>query len=90
MTAQNYSAPTCGKAEARGNTESTSAPSVPQKPAGTKAVAKYLGDALRHTRHAAGLNLAHGPSGQVVASVRLALDALDGAAFVCDYAEAER
>ena len=67
------------------------APDILSHPAaGTKTVAKHLGDAVRHVQHAAALNLRHGPSAQVAASVRLAGEALNSALFVCDYAEGER
>jgi hypothetical protein len=61
----------------------------PQRPAGTKTVGVYLGDALRHCRRAVELNLRHGPAKDTAASVRRARDALYGAAWVCDYTAAE-
>lgn len=57
---------------------------------GRKGAATYLGDALRHCRRAAELNLRHGPAADTAASVRHARDALDGATWICDYAAAER
>ncbi len=61
----------------------------PQRPAGTETVGTYLGDALRHCRRAVELNLRHGPVANTAASVRRARDALDGAAWVCDYTATE-
>lgn len=56
---------------------------------GQRTVGKYLGDALRHGRRAAELNIRSGPTAGVEASVRLAREALDGAAWLCEYIEAE-
>jgi hypothetical protein len=61
----------------------------PQRPAGTNSIGAYLGAALRHCRRAAESNLRHGPMTDTAASVRRARDALERAAWVCDYATAE-
>jgi hypothetical protein len=57
---------------------------------GQRTVGEYIGDALWHGLRAAELNLISGPTAGVAASVRQAREALDGAMWVCDYAERER
>jgi hypothetical protein len=83
-------APTCETVEALGDADSTSAPRVPHTSVGAKTVAKYLGDAKRHCRRAAELNLRSGPTAGVGAAVRQSREALDLVSWVCDYAGGER
>ena len=56
---------------------------------GQRTVGGYIGDALRHGRRAAELNLRSGPTAGVAASVRQAREALDGAAWLIEYVGAE-
>ena len=56
---------------------------------GRRTTGAFLGTAMRHCRRAVELNLRNGPSAGVVASVRQAREALDGAAWLCDYVAAE-
>jgi hypothetical protein len=56
---------------------------------GQRAVGVYIGDALRHGRRAAELNLRSGPTAGVAAAVRRAREALDGAEWICSYCSAE-
>ena len=61
-----------------------------QHPAdGQRTVGRYIGDALRHGRRAAELNLRSGPTAGVAASVRQAREALDAASWLCNYVTAE-
>jgi len=69
--------------------DATGAAAAPQCSDGRRGAGAYLGAALRHCRRAAELNLRDGPTADVAASVRHTRDALDGAAFVCEYAAAE-
>ena len=69
--------------------DATEAVAAPQCSDGRISVRKYLVAALRHCRRAAELNLRDGPTADVGESVRHARDALDGVAFVCEYAAAE-
>ena len=56
---------------------------------GRKGAGAYLGDALRHCRRAAELNLRDGPTAAVAESIKHARFALAGAGWICDYVAAE-
>lgn len=56
---------------------------------GRRTTGAYIGDALRHSRRAAELNLSHGPTPAVADAVQRAKESLDYAAWICQYVAAE-
>jgi hypothetical protein len=56
---------------------------------GQRTTGAYIGDALRHSRRAAELNLSHGPTPGVADAVQRAKKSLDRAAWLCEYIAAE-
>ncbi len=77
----------CGAA---GEGKSTPARSRSQQRAGARTVAAYLGTALRHSREAVALNLAHSPNSRIRREIVRARVALDSAEWICSNAEASR
>jgi hypothetical protein len=57
---------------------------------GQRTTGAHIGDAFRHGRRAAELNLSHGPTPGVADAVQRAKESLDRAAWLCEYIAAER
>lgn len=57
---------------------------------GQRTVGGFLGTAMRHCRRAVEINLRHGPTAGVAASVQQAREALDGVVWLCEYVEGDR